>query len=288
MTKKRFKGGLWLLLPVLLAGFWRCGQPQDGEKGKLIARVGDRSLYMSDLAGMIPSETSSEDSAIIIKSFVEHWVRDAVVLKEAERNRPRDLDIEKLVEDYRSSLLRSNFERMLIASELDTFVSREQLEAYYKNSKDNYLLETDLLRAYVVKLPENAPERKEKFEELWKQPEANYDALLAYCEDYSPSFALKDSVWYTPEDLSAQWQAAGLSPNAFASQQNIHKSADKYHYYYHRLEKVSKGEPAPLNYVKDQIAELILHRRKTSLINKLEREMYEKALRDREVKIFIE
>jgi len=127
---------------------------------------------------MIPTETSSEDSALIINAFIEHWARDAVVLKEAERNLPKDLDIEKLVEDYRASLLRDNFERMLIASELDTFVPREQIESYYGNAKGDYLLKTDLLRAYLVKLPADAPERKEKFEALWKQPEANYDALL--------------------------------------------------------------------------------------------------------------
>jgi len=60
------------------------------------------------------------------------------------------------------------------------------------------------------------------------------------------------------------------------------------HYYFYRLEKVPKGRPAPLNYVKDEIEELILHRRKTSLLRRLKGEMYEKALRDKEVKIFIE
>ncbi|HHJ49328.1 MAG TPA: hypothetical protein ENJ88_00295 [Phaeodactylibacter sp.] len=285
---KRCKTNKWVFLLALLAGLWGCRQTPEEDKGKLLARVGDHALYMSDLEGMIPTQMSWEDSSLIINSFVEHWVRDMVVLQEAERNRPRDLDIDKLVEDYRASLLRDNFERMLIASELDTVVTRKQLEDYYRNKKENYPLKTDLLRAYLIVLPGDAPNRKEEFEKLWKQPEANYDAILAYCEDYSPSYLLKDSSWYAPADLVKSWGTLSLSANDFLSQARFHKERGGMHYYFYRLEKLKKGEPAPLNYVKDQIRELILHRRKTALLRKLEEEMYEKALRDKEVKIFIE
>lgn len=285
---KRCKTNKWILLLAFLAGLWGCRQTPAEDKGKLLARVGDYSLYMSDLEGMIPTQMSWEDSSLIINSFVEHWVRDMVVLREAERNQPRDLDIDKLVEDYRASLLRDNFERMLIASELDTVVTRKQLEDYYGNKKSNYPLKTDLLRAYLVVLPEDAPNRKEEFEKLWKQPEVNYDALLAYCEDYSPSYMLADSSWYAPTDLAKSWDVLSLSANDFLSRVSFHKEKGGKHYYFHRLEKLQKGEPAPLNYVKDQIKKLILHRRKTVLLRKLEEDMYEKALRDKEVKIFTE
>ncbi len=277
----------WLL--PLAGNFMGCRQMKaDQERGALLARVGNRSLYMSDLEGMIPTETSAEDSALIINAFVEHWAREAVILNKAEQSIPKYLDIDKLVEDYRASLLRSNFERMLIEKELDTLVTREQLENYYQGNKEKYLLKTDLLRAYLVQLPAEAPQRKEQFEQWWKNPEENYDAILAYCEEYAPQFFLNDSSWYSPEELKSRWPDKNVSATTFVNKKHLHTSKDHLHYYYQRLEVVRKGQPAPLNHLANQLKELILHRRKKALLKKLTDEMYEQAQRDREVKIFIE
>ncbi len=283
-------GLLWVSVVLLLSMIeMGCGRRSaDKERGSLLARVGNRSLYMSDLEGMIPSETSAEDSALIINAFVEHWAREAVVLNQAEQVVSQDINVDKLVEDYRASLLQSNFERMLIERELDTTVSRQQLEDYYRNSEDKHLLKTDLLRAYFVQLPAEAPQRKEQFEQWWKDPAANYDAILAYCEEYSPRYLLADSSWYEPANLQKLWPENSLSANELISKQNLHRKKGGTHYYYHRLEVAHKGEPAPINYVADELKELILHRRKKALLKRLKDEMYQQAQKDREVKIFVE
>ncbi len=281
--------GLAALLLSLSVVWSGCRQmTADEERGPLLARVGNRSLYMSDLEGMIPTETSAEDSALIINAFVEHWAREAVVLNHAERVVSQDINVDKLVEDYRASLLRSNFERLLIERELDTTVSRQQLEDYYRNSQDKHILKSDLVRGYFVQLPEEAPQRKEQFELWWKNPEENYDAILAYCEEYAPRYLLADSSWYEPTELQKLWPGNSLSANELVSKQTLHRKKDGMHYYYHRLEVVRKGQPAPLNYVADQLKELILHRRKKALLKRLKEEMYQQAQKDREVKIFIE
>ena len=51
---------------------------------KILATVQNKSLYLSELDGMLPENTSSEDSVKIINAYVERWIRKSLLMQEAE------------------------------------------------------------------------------------------------------------------------------------------------------------------------------------------------------------
>ena len=51
---------------------------------------------------------------------------------------PKEINLEKLVQDYRSSLMLYNYETKLVAEYLDTLVTEQQSMAYYNTKKEEF------------------------------------------------------------------------------------------------------------------------------------------------------
>src|SRR6056300_405043 len=95
-----------------------------------LAMVYDKGLYPSDLVGIFPYAATAIDSNLIIKSFVNRWVKEMLFLHEAEQNINPQINIEKLVQDYRSSLLRASYEKEFVNNTLDSTVTSAQLSDF--------------------------------------------------------------------------------------------------------------------------------------------------------------
>ena len=113
----------------------------------LIAHAGNKSLYLSEVSGLIPEGSTSEDSTTIANQYVENWIRKSILLYEAERHIEGQLDIQQLVSDYRESLLIYNYEKKLVEEQLDTVISLEEKEDFYLQNKDTYKLVNPIVRA---------------------------------------------------------------------------------------------------------------------------------------------
>ena len=99
---------------------WQCSPGEaPREDDRLLAEVYNKNLYLSELEGIVPEGVSSEDSVLMVSAFTQRWVREQLLMYEAERNIPKDLDIDELVRNYRASLVRFNFEEKIIAEKLD-------------------------------------------------------------------------------------------------------------------------------------------------------------------------
>ncbi|HSF88069.1 MAG TPA: hypothetical protein VLA46_01565 [Saprospiraceae bacterium] len=72
----------------------------------ILAQVFDYKLYFDDIKDLIQGYANAEDSIQQVRSLTEHWVRDRLILVEAEKKFPKEVNMNKLLEDYRQSLLR--------------------------------------------------------------------------------------------------------------------------------------------------------------------------------------
>ena len=133
---------------------------------------------MSDLEGMIPEGSTAKDSSLIMNAYVERWIRKALLLHEAERNIPQDLNIDKLVRDYRASLVTNNYEQLLVEQMLDSTITQQELNDFYNKHKEQYQLETPIVRSYFIKLPKNAPNANNL--RRWWDTTSDLEALISW------------------------------------------------------------------------------------------------------------
>ncbi|MCB9306456.1 MAG: hypothetical protein H6565_07665 [Lewinellaceae bacterium] len=280
------KGNLLFIFIALSALCWHCGGGESTKEGDpLLAQVYNKDLHLSELEGIVPEGVSKEDSALIVSAYVQRWVRDQLLMYEAERNIPKDLDIDELVRSYRASLVRFNFEEQIIAERLDSTVSEAELKAFYENNQDQFQLESTILKCLLLRLPLEAPQSE--LNKLWySRNPADEPKLRGFAKQWN-AFALLDrEKWYKLEEVAALLPKGTLTPDNVASRREGTLSDGDFRYYYRVLETVQGKATAPFDYVKEQASKVILHKRKQEMLERWKEDLYQKELRRENVKIY--
>lgn len=250
----------------------------------MLAQVYNKSLYLSELEGIVPEGVTKEDSALIIRAYAQRWAREQLMMYEAERNIPKDLDIDELVRDYRASLVRFNFEEQLIAERLDSTVSEAEMKAFYENNEDQFQLESTILKCLLLKLPSQAPQSE--INKLWySRNPADENRLKGFAKQWAAFAMLDREKWYKLEEVAALLPEGTLTSDNIGSRREGTLSDGDFRYYYRVLEVVQGKTTAPFDYVREQASKVILHKRKQELLEKWKEELYQAELRRENVKI---
>ena len=251
------------------------------EDDVVLAKVFNKTLYLSELEGMMPTAISREDSINFINAEVERWAREAVLMQEAEKNIPSDLNIDGLVRDYRASLVRHNYEKMWVEMKLDSSITELELNDYYEKNKEQYQLESSIFRCHIIKIPLKAKDLNQ-LRTLWRSTvEEDMKKMKEYCEQNADYYMLEDTVWLTIDEVRAQLpKGTNIFPN-----QDLTQSDKEFLYFLKVLEKKSQKEIAPLGYIREQAQKVILHKRKKKLLEAKKEELYEKETRKNNIKI---
>lgn len=279
---------VWFLL-FLTVVFVATACSKGGKHSKGDRQLGyiyDKPLYLSDMEGMLPPGITKEDSTVIINTFVRYWMREMALLHEAEQNIPEDLNLEKLVADYRSSLVKNNYGNLVMNKLLDSTVTAGQLQEFYEKNKDQYLLETPILRCRFIKAPRKAPE-SDKAQGWWNSnKKEDFADLARWCSQHAVVHHLQDSIWYNVDDIAAYMPRGTLTVDNVENRRDFIQKDDNFAYYFKLLEIVRKKEVAPLSYIESQARKVILHKRKTELLEDLKDKLYEEAIRKHNTEIY--
>lgn len=270
------------LATTLIACDWKSDQGAD----RLLARVFNRELHLSDLENMFPEKASRADSFLIIQAFVSRWVREELLMYEAEKNLPPDLNIDQLVRDYRRSLIRNNYEQVLVEQLLDSTVTKTELQGFYEQNKEQYELETPIIRCYFIKIAAPVP-KADSLLSLWAKPRgSNLLKLEAYCQKYATAHTLVDSIWHKVDVIGSVMPKGTITADNIESKREFRQSDGEFVYYFRLLELKNRKEIAPLGYIEQQARTFVLHKRKLDLLQRKREDLYEIALKKGNVEIF--
>lgn len=274
---------IFLLLTILLGSACENGGKTNAGD-KLLAEVYDKRLHISDLRDIIPTNTTPEDSALIVSAFVQRWAKEQLLMYEAERNIPKDLDIDELVRNYRASLVRYNYEEQIIAEKLDSTVSDAETRAFYEENKDQFQLETTILKCLLLKIPAAAPQSD--INKLWNSRNAyDREKLAKLAKDWKAHALLDSEKWYKLEEIAAFLPKGTLTTDNSGSRREGTLNEGGFRYYYRVLE-VRQGETtAPYDFVREQASKVILHRRKQQILDQWQKNVYDTEVRRENVKV---
>jgi len=253
----------------------------------LLATVHGKPLYQSEVVAMIPEEASVQDSAMIINAFLEKWIRESLLMHEAERNLPKDLKIDELVRDYRASLIRHNYEKVLVELQLDSTITAQQLQTYYEENKEQYQTDQPIIRCIFIELPVDGSDIKEA-DKIWKAylKNKNLTELTAYAELHAGQYLVDENSWFRQEYILKKLPKDRQKTKNLTNGK-IHNFQDsQFQYYIKVLERLPEGKIAPLTYMTDQISRVLLHERKIKLLRDLREEIYEREINRNTIKVY--
>lgn len=261
---------------------------QPSSQNPLVAQVFDKKLFSNEVMAVVPEALDSTDQILAKNAYIDRWIKENVMLHEAEKNIPADLQIDRLVADYKASLIMLQYEKSVVESLLDTVISDQELEAYYEENKSQYQLESTIVRCHFIKLPRDLDENVvKKIENDWKsKKEPDFHELVSLSNTFASTYYLNDSIWYKLDVISQEMPEGSVNLNAIRNNKVFQLTNDEYYYFLKILEIKDKKEIAPLAFIQEQASRVILHKRKIALLEKLREDLYQRAVSRNNIKIF--
>jgi hypothetical protein len=252
----------------------------------LLAEVFHYKLHFDDIKELLQDYETPEDSIQQVRSITEHWVRDRLLLVEAEKNFPKEANMDKLLEDYRQSLLRHFFERRVIEERLDTVITEVDLIQYYEENKQQHRLETGIFRGYYFKI-KRPQSRSDRILQWWKLfPSKYYTEVLDYAAANAKTNWTDTTQWHELNMLIQLFPEGTLSEAAVRSKRSITREDRDFIYLCFPLEVYQKNEIAPLSRIREQAARFIIHQRELELLDRIKKEIYDRDIQNERVNIY--
>lgn len=264
-------------------------EPVEVSTSEPIARVHDQFLYAEDVEGMITPEMSEVDSADRVERFVNNWIKKQLLIEEASTKIEFDeAEIERKILDYKYSLMGYEYQSYYINNNLDTEVSEGEIKEYYDENIDNFILKQNIIRGKYVKLPKGAPKINKVKKLINSNKGDDMEELNSYCLSFATTYQLNDSVWMVFDDVFKNSPMAEI-PNKvqfLRGNRYVETSDDLFQYFLKIEEYRIHDNVSPLEFVKEDIKNIIVNKRKVELAKKLEEDVYERATQNNEFEIY--
>jgi hypothetical protein len=256
----------------------------------ILATAFDYTLYQSDIKGIVPEGSSKADSISIIKNYINNWIKQKIVLHKAEKNLNSDQkDFTQQLEDYKNSLIIYSYETKLINQLLDTNISNEEIEKYYNENSENFLLKDNIIKVNYVKLEINSP-MKAKFKNLVlskKDDNGDKNQLVDLCTKYAVNFYLDDDAWLLFDDLLKEIPIETYDQEAYLKSNRTIETKDENFYYLINIKDFKIREStSPISFEKDNIKNIIINKRKLELVQNMHKEAFDQAVKNNDFKIY--
>jgi len=255
---------------------------------KPLARAYGNYLYPSDILEMIPPGTTKEDSLDMIKSHIELWLKKKALVNKAEFNlTAAQKDLEQKIQEYRTTLLIYEYEKLLVAQQLDTVVTDAQISSYYNQYTQNFLLQAPIVKGVYFRLPKSAPKIREFRELAHSSGDVAYTRLGEIADQYADYTESFESTWLSFNSLMQKIPGTVEDPKQFLRRYKYLEAEDERYYHYVKISDFKlPGETAPIEYVRHDIIDILINKRKIDFLKELEESIYNEAVISNEVEVY--
>ena len=253
----------------------------------VIAKVGSKVLLQRELASALQGGITKADSVNQAKDYIQRWIKQELMLRLAEENLSDDQkDVQRELDEYRTSLIIHRYQQLLISQKLDTVLTPENIRQFYDTNPQKFILDQHIVKAVYIEVPKNVA----KPDQLKRWMSALDDKSRTELEKYSFQYALKfenfNEQWVSFNQIKSRMPVSFTSLDVVLKQNSFVESTDNTKYYLAAIKDFRLiGDKAPFEFVKDQIANLILNNRKMELIEELQKNIYQKGKNENLFKI---
>ena len=253
-----------------------------------LARVNDEYLFESDLKGVVPPGISSKDSIILVKSFIDNWVRQRLILHQAEKNlQGSALDFSKQLENYKNSLIIFEYENLLVRQKLDTVITDEEISNYFNTNQSTFLVRDNVVRVQYAKLPLKSRFIPQARLLLLSDKPDDRNKLADLCEQQSFGYFIDDAKWIYFSDLANVIPLRPADQEEFLKKnRQVEVSDETFTYLIRFREYRLRDSNSPLELEKQKIHDIILNKRKMELLGRMHEFIYQDALKKNDFEVF--
>lgn len=267
---------IWIsFFPFLCA----CTAKTNDTAAKPVAVAGEKELTAAEVKKMNIFIDDPKDSLQMVQKGIERWAEDELFYQEAKKKLlPEDLDVEAEIERYRKELINYKYEIRLIENNLDTAVSRAQIEEYYNNHQESFILKDNIVKVNYFKIPVQSKALDKIKKAIVSVNPKDKENLKSLCLQYADNYFINDSTWLLLEDVKKEIPQLKDLPEYNFYAGRFFEYSDNLNYYYLKIKEVKvKNGLSPINFESGNIRNIILNQRKIELITQYKQQIFEKA-----------
>jgi hypothetical protein len=273
------KYGTYILICFMVLSCDEKALKENESKKKIVAKAGSEEMNIDQLNENYISTGIVKDSTFYSKRTIENWATEALFYQEAVSKLNEDeINVEQQVENYRRSLVNYIYQTKLIEANLDTNITKEEIETYYNDHRDNFILKDNIIKVNYLKVPVRMPALIKIKRLVWSTNPKDKELLKSLCIQNAENFFMNDSTWLFLDDIKKEIPALKDQPDFSLSYGRVVEFTDDQYYYYLKVKDVKvKNSLSPLNFEYQNIKKFIINNRKAQLITEYKAALLEKA-----------
>lgn len=267
------------MVALLALLFAACGS--DNNEADVIAEACGHKLYRSDLEGVISPGLSKEDSITVATNYIDQWIQQTVVMDQASKEINKDF--EKELENYRASLLTYEYEQLVIDRTLDTVVSNRELSEYYNNHRDDFTLQTSIVKAIFVKFDRDAPPVKNVTKLMAEKEisDKDMDQIQKAAVQYGRDYNFDADVWIPFYKFQTMVPITTYNEELYLKNNRNIVIEDSTDIYIAKILDYRLGEQlSPISYEIERIKNIILNQRRIEIVKQMQRNLLSRAMEE--------
>ncbi len=258
-------------------------------KKEALARVGDSYLYREDIATLIPTGMSKQDSTAFVVNYINNWASKELLLEKSKINLPEEklAEYNRLVNNYRTDLYTRAYLEALVQQASDTLITNSELQGFYSLEKENFKLTEKLVQLRFVALPSQFLDQdvvESKLKEFKPEDKAYLDSIAVQFK----KLHFNDSIWVSASRLIEEIPPlTSLNEEKYLKNSQFFELRDSIGVYLGKVNKVLEiNDIAPISYITPDIKQIIINRRRLSQLEKIETEIIDEAIKKNEFEIY--
>ncbi len=276
---------LLFLLVLLLAG---CETKKPDSARTPIIEVEGKFLYYDQLEGIVPANTGKDDSVQIVESYIKKWATDILLYETAKRNVTDKSEIDKLLDDYRKSLIIHQYQQNMLSQRLPQKPTDEELFDFYQEYSDQFVLNESWIKGIFLVLPNGAPRIDQVKHWVKKADTESLEEIEKYSLQHGLSYDYCVDQWVSLSEIDRKSSSKfEFNNNKNLQAGELYEASDSIKHYMLSLDSIVKiGDIEPFELAKEKVLYLVMNQRKSEFIRNFENELYRDAVRNGSISFF--
>ena len=276
-SRNRFHAGLIALVSITLLVSCKWNKSVYGKTP--IVEIGTDVLYVEDIKQVVPLGLSEADSTLFAQQFIKNWAQDVLFYQNAIRNIPDTKDIDRLVENYRRSLIEHEYQRRLIEQKFSSETAEEDIERFYNDNERLFVLDESLLRGLFLKISNKSHDLSDIRKLYTRQDDESFEEIEKYSIRNAARCEFFYDNWRTVAEIEVLLPPLEKPLETMLKDNGSFEFKDEeYIYLLNVSEFAPKGGIEPLDHARSRIRGLLINSNEVSYMRKIKEDLYDAAI----------
>lgn len=273
-----------VLLLIVSLGCGACRKQHD-HKGKTpLVEVDGSYLYKEDLMSVFPIGLSKDDSVLFVEHYIRDWVKEVLLYEKADDNIPDNVDVDKLVENYRKALIMHTYQQGLIDQKLANDISEQEIADYYGKNRQLFKLDSPLMKGLFIKVPLTAPQLNNVRRWYKSEKQSAVESLEKYSLQNAVKYEYFYDKWVPVTDVLDMIPLKVDAPEEYVNKHRQIELKDTAFCYFLNVSDYRRaGEEKPYEFARLEVKDLLVNQKRVNFMEQVKNELYQQAVSKKKI-----